>query len=580
MTVLDKVKEPADLKKLTPAELTDLAEDIRTAVLNKVSQIGGHTGPNLGVVEMTIALHKVFQSPVDKFIWDVSHQTYPHKILTGRKHGFEDGHFHDITGYTSQEESEHDFFTVGHTSTSVANAMGLAKARDLTHEKGNIIAVLGDGSLSGGLALEAINNAGAYDKNFILILNDNQMSIAENQGGIYKGLAELRETNGQSVNNMFKAFGLDYKYLAKGNDLDALISLFEEVKDIEHPIVLHINTEKGHGYQPAVEMKEAFHWRSPFNLEDGSLKNTSSAKNYTRIILDYMDEKVSEGMPLVAVNGGIPMINNLKEFSEKYPENYVDAGIAEQYVTTFGGAVAAGGARAIIFHNSTFMQRAYDQFSHDLAINKEPAVVIVKSASISGSDKTHQGSFAIGMLSNIPNLVYLAPTSEEEVRAMLDWALTQKENPVILQIPEHGVESHPSNLKDFSKAQYEIVQKGSDVAILALGGLFTQGKKVAAALEKMGIKATLVNPLFVAELDKECLHQLTEQHSVFVTLEDGVLDGGFGQKIASYLGKYGVKTLNYGADKEFNDSVPVEELYDRYHLTPELMVTDILTALK
>lgn len=580
MTVLDKVKEPADLKKLTPAELTDLAEDIRTAVLNKVSQIGGHTGPNLGVVEMTIALHKVFQSPVDKFIWDVSHQTYPHKILTGRKHGFEDGHFHDITGYTSQEESEHDFFTVGHTSTSVANAMGLAKARDLTHEKGNIIAVLGDGSLSGGLALEAINNAGAYDKNFILILNDNQMSIAENQGGIYKGLAELRETNGQSVNNMFKAFGLDYKYLAKGNDLDALISLFEEVKDIEHPIVLHINTEKGHGYQPAVEMKEAFHWRSPFNLEDGSLKNTSSAKNYTRIILDYMDEKVSEGMPLVAVNGGIPMINNLKEFSEKYPENYVDAGIAEQYVTTFGGAVAAGGARAIIFHNSTFMQRAYDQFSHDLAINKEPAVVIVKSASISGSDKTHQGSFAIGMLSNIPNLVYLAPTSEEEVRAMLDWALTQKENPVILQIPEHGVESHPSNLKDFSKAQYEIVQKGSDVAILALGGLFTQGKKVAATLEKMDIKATLVNPLFVAELDKECLHQLTEQHSVFVTLEDGVLDGGFGQKIASYLGKYGVKTLNYGADKEFNDSVPVEELYDRYHLTPELMVTDILTALK
>lgn len=580
MTVLDKVKEPADLKKLTPAELTDLAEDIRTAVLNKVSQIGGHTGPNLGVVEMTIALHKVFQSPVDKFIWDVSHQTYPHKILTGRKHGFEDGHFHDITGYTSQEESEHDFFTVGHTSTSVANAMGLAKARDLTHEKGNIIAVLGDGSLSGGLALEAINNAGAYDKNFILILNDNQMSIAENQGGIYKGLAELRETNGQSVNNMFKAFGLDYKYLAKGNDLDALISLFEEVKDIEHPIVLHINTEKGHGYQPAVEMKEAFHWRSPFNLEDGSLKNTSSAKNYTRIILDYMDEKVSEGMPLVAVNGGIPMINNLKEFSEKYPENYVDAGIAEQYVTTFGGAVTAGGARAIIFHNSTFMQRAYDQFSHDLAINKEPAVVIVKSASISGSDKTHQGSFAIGMLSNIPNLVYLAPTSEEEVRAMLDWALTQKENPVILQIPEHGVESHPSNLKDFSKAQYEIVQKGSDVAILALGGLFTQGKKVAATLEKMDIKATLVNPLFVAELDKECLHQLTEQHSVFVTLEDGVLDGGFGQKIASYLGKYGVKTLNYGADKEFNDSVPVEELYDRYHLTPELMVTDILTALK
>ena len=580
MTILDKVKTPADIKKFSRSELTELAADIRGAVLNKVSKIGGHTGPNLGVVELTIALHKVFHSPVDKFVWDVSHQTYPHKILTGRKHGFEDGHFYDITGYTSQEESEHDFFTVGHTSTSVANALGLAKARDLTDGQGNIIAILGDGSLSGGLALEAISNAGAYNQNFILILNDNQMSIAENHGGIYKGLAELRETNGQSPNNMFKAFGLDYKYLAEGNNLDALISLFEEVKDITHPIVLHINTEKGHGYQPAIDMKEAFHWRSPFNLEDGSLKNSRETKNYTRIILDYMEEKVSEGMPLVAVNGGIPMINNLKEFAEKHPENYVDAGIAEQYVTTFGGAVAAGGARAMIFHSSTFMQRAYDQFLHDLAINKEPAVVIVKSASISGSDKTHQGSFAIGMLSNIPDLVYLAPTSEEELLAMLDWSLTQKESPVILQIPEHGVENRPSSLVDFSKAQYEIVRKGTEVAILALGGLFSHGQKVMDALEKLDIKATLINPLFVADLDKETLEKLTADHSVFVTIEDGVVDGGFGQKVAGYLGKFGVKTLNYGAAKEFNDSVAIKELYDRYHLTPEFMVADILEALK
>ncbi|MDT2741145.1 1-deoxy-D-xylulose-5-phosphate synthase [Lactococcus garvieae] len=580
MTILDKVNAPADLKRLSAAELNELAQDVRGAVLNKVSQIGGHTGPNLGVVELTIALHKVFQSPVDKFVWDVSHQTYPHKILTGRKHGFQEGHFHDITGYTSQYESEHDFFTVGHTSTSVANAMGLAKARDLTAQKGNIVAILGDGSLSGGLALEAISNAGAYDKNFILILNDNQMSIAENHGGIYKGLAELRATDGQSPNNLFKAFGLDYKYLADGNNLEALISLFEEVKDINHPIVLHINTEKGHGYQPAVDMKEAFHWRSPFNLADGSLKNISSAKNYTRIILDYMEEKVAEGMPLVAVNGGIPMVNNLKEFAEKYPENYVDAGIAEQYVTTFGGAVAAGGARAMIFHNSTFMQRAYDQFLHDLAINREPAVVIVKSASISGSDKTHQGSFAIGMLSNIPDLVYLAPTSEEELVAMLDWALTQKDHPVVLQIPEHGVENRSTVRTDFSKAQYEIVRKGEEVAILALGGLFSHGQKVVEELERLKIKATLVNPMFVAELDKKTLKELTGDHKVFVTIEDGVLDGGFGQKVAGYLGQFGVKTLNYGAKKEFNDSVAMEELYDRYHLTPELMITDILEALK
>ncbi len=406
------------------------------------------------------------------------------------------------------------------------------------------------------------------------------MSIAENQGGIYKGLAELRATDGQSPNNLFKAFGLDYKYLADGNNLEALISLFEEVKDINHPIVLHINTEKGHGYQPAVDMKEAFHWRSPFNLADGSLKNISSAKNYTRIILDYMEEKVAEGMPLVAVNGGIPMVNNLKEFAEKHPENYVDAGIAEQYVTTFGGAVAAGGARAMIFHNSTFMQRAYDQFLHDLAINKEPAVVIVKSASISGSDKTHQGSFAIGMLSNIPDLVYLAPTSEEELVAMLDWALTQKDHPVVLQIPEHGVENRSTVRTDFSKAQYEIVRKGEEVAILALGGLFSHGQKVVEELERLKIKATLVNPMFVAELDKKTLKELTGDHKVFVTIEDGVLDGGFGQKVSGYLGQFGVKTLNFGAKKEFNDSVAMDELYDRYHLTPELMISDILEALK
>ena len=285
-------------------------------------------------------------------------------------------------------------------------------------------------------------------------------------------------------------------------------------------------------------------------------------------------------MPLVAVNGGIPMVNNLKEFAEKHPENYVDAGIAEQYVTTFGGAVAAGGARAMIFHNSTFMQRAYDQFLHDLAINKEPAVVIVKSASISGSDKTHQGSFAIGMLSNIPDLVYLAPTSEEELVAMLDWALTQKDHPVVLQIPEHGVENRSTVRTDFSKAQYEIVRKGEEVAILALGGLFSHGQKVVEELERLKIKATLVNPMFVAELDKKTLKELTGDHKVFVTIEDGVLDGGFGQKVAGYLGQFGVKTLNFGAKKEFNDSVAMDELYDRYHLTPELMIADILEALK
>lgn len=580
MSVLDKIDSPADLKKVSNQELEELASEIRAAVLHKVSNIGGHVGPNLGATELTIALHKVFNSPIDKFIWDVSHQTYPHKILTGRKNGFTDGHFHDITPYTSQRESKHDFFTVGHTSTSIANALGYAKARDLTNGKGNIIAVIGDGSLSGGLAMEALNNAGDFKGNLIILVNDNQMSIAENHGGLYRNLAELRATNGQAENNFFKTFGLDYKYLEKGNDIESLIHLFEEVKDIDHPIVLHIHTEKGRGYQPALENKEAFHWHMPFDLETGQSKVIDSGKSYSSVILDYMDKKVSEGLPLVAINAAIPGIFGLKQFAAKYPDRYIDAGIAEQFTITFGGAMAAAGARPIIFHNSTFVQRAYDQFWHDLAINEEPAIVIVKGGVISGSDETHQGSSAMTWISNIPNIKYLAPTSEEEFISILDWAIAQHEEPVVIQMPEHGLESRPTVLTDYSNPSYQMTKSGEKVALLALGGLYSHGEKVSKVLAENGINATLINPLFVNDLDQAFLENLVENHQVIATIEDGILDGGFGQKVASFLGKYDVKVLNFGAKREFNDSVPVTELYNRYHLTPELMVADILSLLK
>jgi len=580
MSVLEKIDSPADLKKVSNQELEELASEIRTAVLHKVSNIGGHVGPNLGVTELTIALHKVFNSPIDKFIWDVSHQTYPHKILTGRKNGFTDGHFHDITPYTSQRESEQDFFTVGHTSTSIANALGYAKARDLTNDKGNIVAVIGDGSLSGGLAMEALNNAGDFKGNLIILVNDNQMSIAENHGGLYRNLAELRATNGQAENNFFKTFGLDYKYLENGNDIESLIHLFEEVKDIDHPIVLHIHTEKGRGYQPALENKEAFHWHMPFDLETGQSKVIDSGKSYSSVMLDYMDKKVSEGLPLVAINAAIPGIFGLKQFAAKYPDRYIDAGIAEQFTITFGGAMAAAGARPIIFHNSTFVQRAYDQFWHDLAINEEPAIVIVKGGVISGSDETHQGSSAMTWISNIPNIKYLAPTSEEEFISILDWALEQHEEPVVIQMPEHGLESRPTVLTDYSTPSYQMTKSGEKVALLALGGLYSHGEKVAKVLAENGINATLINPLFINDLDQAFLENLVENHQVIATIEDGILDGGFGQKVASFLGKYDVKVLNFGAKREFNDSVPVTELYNRYHLTPELMVADILSLLK
>ncbi|MDR0300449.1 MAG: 1-deoxy-D-xylulose-5-phosphate synthase [Streptococcaceae bacterium] len=577
--ILDKVNSPADLKLLPFEELPELASDIRKTVLNKVSQVGGHVGPNLGVVEMTIALHRVFESPHDKFVWDVSHQSYPHKILTGRKYGFTEGHFHDITPYTSQAESEHDFFTVGHTSTSIANAMGLAKARDLRGEDGNVVAIIGDGSISGGLAMEALNNAGDYEGNLIIIFNDNQMSIAENHGGIYKNLAELRETHGFAENNFFKGFGLDYYYVEEGNRVDILIETLEKFKNIDHPIVLHVKTEKGMGYQPAMEKKESFHWHAAFDLETGENKRTGGEDPYTRATLDFMKEKVAANEPLIAINAAIPALFNLKEFAAAYPERYYDAGIAEQFTITFGGAIAAGGARPIIFHNSTFLQRAYDQVWHDLAVNNEPAVVIVRGDSISASDTTHQGDFAKGWISNIPNLIFLAPTTVAEFKSMLEWATTQREHPVFINLPAHTATEHAVSLSSYDKAHYQVLEKGAKVALLGLGGMLEQTEKISAALKEQGIQPSLLNALFISELDKDTLNQLASSHEVIVTLEDGVLDGGFGQKVAGFLGKYDVKVLTLGAEKEFNEEVPVSELYNRYHLSADIAAKDIVGLL-
>lgn len=580
MLILDKVNSPEDVKALAFEELEGLAQDIRDTILHKVSTVGGHVGPNLGVVEMTIALHRVFESPKDKIIWDVSHQTYPHKILTGRKFGFMEGHFHDISPYSSQDESVHDFFKVGHTSTSIANALGLAKARDLTDGEGNIIAIIGDGSLSGGLAYEALNNAGDYKGNLIIIVNDNDMSIAENHGGMYRNLQDLRESHGFAEDNIFRAFGLEYFYVKEGNDIAKLVEVFEKFKNINHPILIHIRTEKGHGYLPAVENKEAWHFKGAFDLETGKLASLQPAvRSYNDVIHEVMEKKIAEGSPIIAINGGIPGSFKLKDFAAKHPDRYYDAGIAEQFTITFGGAVAAGGARPIIFHNSTFLQRAYDQMVHDLAANNEPALIMLHGGVISDTAITHQGTLAMTWISNIPNLVYLAPTSEEELIAMMNWALSQNEHPVVIHLPEHGIEHRPSAFSSFSETHYQITKYGKDVALLGLGGLFSNAEKVSSQLDKLGITSTLVNPLHISKLDKSTLKSLAITHKVLATFEDGILDGGFGQKVAGFLGNYEIKVLNFGADKEFNEEVPVPELYERYHLLPELAVKDIIGAL-
>lgn len=585
-SILNKINEPKDLKNLNQEELNILAEEVRDVLIKKVSKTGGHFGPNLGMVEATIALHYVFNSPIDKIVYDVSHQSYPHKILTGRKENFINPEkFGEITGYTSQHESEHDFFTVGHTSTSISLACGLAKARDVKGEKENIIAVIGDGSLSGGEAYEGLNNAAESGKNIIIVVNDNDMSIAENHGGLYKNLAELRETNGASENNFFKALGFEYYYVGEGNNVKALIETFNKVKDTEHPVVVHIHTIKGKGYEEAEKNKEAFHWVMPFDLENKESDIIEFPESYTDIAGKFLVEKAKKDKKIVAITAATPAPVGLNYFrqEESLKEQYVDVGIAEEHAVAFASGIASQGGKPVLSILSSFVQRTYDQLSQDLAINNNPALIMVSWAGITGGDVTHLGIFDIPLISNIPNIVYLAPTSKEECLAMIEWGIEQKNHPVAIRVPNGDVISTGVKVKaDLDNLNvYEKTIDGSEVAIIGLGSFYDLGKRVQEKLQsETGIKATLINPRFITGVDKDLLTDLLDNHKLVITLEDGVLDGGFGEKISRFYGDKNMKVLNFGATKEFTDRVSLEELYERYHLTEDLIVNDIKTALK
>lgn len=582
LNILNNINSPKDLKELNKEQLYTLAEEVRKAVINKVSQTGGHFGPNLGMVEATIALHYVFNSPVDKIVYDVSHQSYPHKILTGRKHGFiEKDKFDSITGYTSHVESEHDFFIVGHTSTSVSLACGLAKARDIKGDKENIIAVIGDGSLSGGEAYEGLNNASASGKNIIILVNDNDMSIATNHGGLYKNLAKLRETEGKAEDNFFKALGFEYHFVKDGHDIESLIEVFSKVKDIDHPVVVHMHTIKGKGYKDAEINKEAFHWAAPFDLETKKPLFTSSGESYGDITDNFLIEKAREDSRIVGISPGTPM-GGFNKFRYEFKDQFVDVGIAEEHAIALASGIASQGGKPVVSVMSSFVQRTYDQLSQDLAINNNPALILVQGGGISGSDVTHLGIFDIPLISNIPNIVYLAPTTKEEYISMMEWGLEQNEHPVVIKVPGKGVISTGEKvLADFSTLNtYKKVNEGSKVAIIALGAFFELGEKVKAKLkDSMNIDATLINPRFITGIDKEMLTELMANHEVVITLEDGILDGGFGEKITRFYGAKDMKVLNFGATKEFTDKVDVKELFNRYHLTDDLIVEDIKNIL-
>lgn len=580
--LLETINSPKDIKKLSLAELQQLAQEIREGILNRDSLIGGHVGPNLGIVETIIALHYVFDTPKDKIVYDVSHQCYPHKMLTGRWKGFFDAEeMRKISGYTNPNESEYDNFIVGHTSTSVSLATGLAKARDLRGEHHKVIALIGDGSLSGGEALEGFSNAAVLNSNILIIVNDNEMSIAENHGGIYTNLRLLRETNGTAECNMFKAWGFEYRYVADGNNQENMIKVLQELKDVKKPTVLHIHTLKGKGYAPAEENKERWHWSLPFDRKTGEITADISGENYSDITYDFLYARHQQDKNMVVISAGTPGAYGLNpERRASFGENYVDVGIAEEQAVAMASALAKGGCRPVFMVYSSFLQRTYDQLSQDLALNNNPAVILVFSAGISGMDATHLGSFDIPLVANIPNIVYLAPTGKEEYLAMLNWGLKQNEHPVVIRVPLAVTKGGKAEESYGDLNRYQLVKEGSKVAVLALGSFFELGESVVAELKEKGIDATLVNPRYITGVDEKLLTELAKNHQVVATLENGELDGGFGEKIAYFYGASKVKVLNFGAKKEFTDRVPYAELMKRYRLTPEQIIADIMNVLK
>ena len=585
LEILNKVNEPKDLKGLSKEELEKLAEEIREILLKKLSIHGGHFGPNFGMVEAIIAMHYVFESPKDKFVFDVSHQSYPHKILTGRKEAFIDEEkYDDVTGYTNPNESEHDLFNVGHTSTSISLASGLAKARDLKKENYNIIVIIGDGSLSGGEALEGLDFAGEQKSNFIIVVNDNDMSIAENHGGLYKNLKLLRETEGKSECNLFKAMGLDYVYVKEGNNIEDLIKAFENVKDIDHPIVVHINTQKGKGYKLAEENKENWHWTIPFDIETGKSKFSFDGEDYGDLTGKYLLDKMKKDEKVVTIVAGVPTnIGFTKDRRIEAKEQFVDVGIAEEQGVAMASGIAKNGGKPIFATHSSFMQRTYDQLSQDLCINNNPATIIVNTASVFGmNDVTHLGLYDIPMISNIPNMVYLAPTSKKEYFAMLDWSIEQNSHPVAIRVPCNGVIDDERNVEtDYSKLnKFKVENKGEKVAIIALGDFYKLGEAVQKEIkEKLNVNASLINPRYITGIDKDLLNELKENHDVVLTLEDGILQGGFGEKIASFYGDTSMKVKNYGIEKAFYDRYDVNELLKENRLTKEQITEDVKNML-
>ena len=580
--ILNKINGPEDVKKLDEEELDKLASDIRDALFNRITKHGGHLASNFGAVELEIALHYVFNSPVDKFVFDISHQSYTHKMLTGRRLMYTDeSQFDKDSGYTNPDESVHDFFHVGHTSTSISLATGLAIGRDLSGNHENIIAIIGDGSLSGGEAMEALNYAGSELKsNLIIIVNDNEQSIAEVHGGIYKNLAELRKTQGKSSRNYFKDIGLDYMYVDDGNNVHKVINALKKVKDIDHPIVVHIHTIKGKGYNLAEENKEQWHWTNPFNKETGNpIISSGNNENYNNITSKYLLEKTKNDKRVIVITPAMPRSAGLKkEIREEMGKQYSDVGIAEEQAIGMASGIAKNGGKPVVISNATFFQRAYDQMSQDVALNDNPITVIMNSSSIYRvTDATHLGIYIKSAFSTIPNVRILAPTNKDEYIKMLDFSIDKSKHPTVILMPMNGVidDGRKSDL-DYSEIKFKVEQKGEKVAIIALGDFYQRGEKIAKQIEnELKFKPTLINPRFASDIDVDLLNSLKENHNIIVTIEDGILVGGLGEQIASFYGKDNMKVLNYGLEKTFYEKYEPEELLDTLGISGKKIIEEL-----
>ena len=590
--LLTQTTTPEDVKALDRAELPLLCGEIRHAILESSAAVGGHVAPNLGVVELTVALHRVFNSPIDKIVFDVSHQTYAHKALTGRAYTYIDPErYGEASGFANPDESEHDLFAMGHTSTSVSLGCGLAHARDLAGDTYNVITIIGDGSLSGGLAFEGFNNAAELDSNLIIIVNDNDQSIAENHGGLYRNLAELRASNGTCERNVFRALGLDYRYLAAGNDVQALVDTLQELRDIDHPIVLHVSTAKGKGFEPAQSDPEHWHHVGPFDMATGRKlcpghPSEPAPRTYADITSEALSAAIERDPLAVGITAATPYIMGFTpELRAAAGKQFVDVGIAEEHAVTFATALASAGAKPVFGAYGTFLQRAYDELWHDLCLNDAPATILVFGASIFGTtSETHLSFFDISMLGELPNMRYLAPACMEEYLSMLSWSLDHREHPVAIRVPGIGLvcrpDLAPDEGTDYGVVRYNVVRQGRDVAVLALGDFFELGERMANRLAaEYGIEATLVNPRFATELDREFLDSLAAEHRVVVTLEDGILDGGWGERVACYLACTPLRARTFGIAKGFPDRYDPNELLAQNGMTVENMAAEAVRLL-